>query len=103
VAKAEVVFRQKVYSVACAPGQEERLQALGVDLDQRVEAIAAAVGDIGDQRLLLIAALALLDELDAAHQNMVDLESPEVDRAAEALDQATQRIAALARRREADL
>ncbi|MEL6829011.1 MAG: cell division protein ZapA [Pseudomonadota bacterium] len=103
MARAEVTVRNKVYSVACAAGQESRLEALGVELDRRVDQIAGAVGDVGEQRLFLIAALALLDELDAAHQGMQDLESPEIDRAADALDRATQRIDALTRRLEDDL
>ena len=103
MARAEIVLRNKSYSVACASGQEARLEALGVELDRRVESIVGAVGEIGDQRLLLIAALALLDELDAARKDMTDLESPEIDRAANALDLATQRIDALTRRLEEDL
>jgi len=45
-----------------------RVQRLAEQLDVRLANICAAVGDIGDDRLLLIAALALLDELDAARQ-----------------------------------
>lgn len=103
VARAEVTVRNKVYSVACAAGQEARLEALGVALDRRIDQIEGAVGNVGEHRLLLIAALALLDELDAAHQGMDNLESPEIDRAAVALDRATQRIDALTRRLEEDL
>lgn len=66
MAKADIDVFGRRYSVACAPGQEERLTALGRDLDTRVRKIAEAVGDVGDDRLLLVAALSLLDELDAA-------------------------------------
>lgn len=45
-----------------------RVQRLAEQLDARLTVISSAVGDIGDDRLLLIAALALLDELDAARQ-----------------------------------
>ncbi|MFN3313029.1 MAG: cell division protein ZapA [Hyphomonas sp.] len=68
MAKADIQIQGRRFSIACAPGQEKRVAKLGEQLDARLTAITAAVGDIGDDRLLLIAALALLDELDAARQ-----------------------------------
>lgn len=47
-----------------------RVQRLAEQLDVRLAGISSAVGDIGEDRLLLIAALALLDELDAARQTI---------------------------------
>lgn len=102
MAKADITIRGRAYSVACAPGQEGRLTALSKQLDARVEQIAGAVGDIGDDRLLLIAALALLDELDAARRGQTSVTGPEIDRAAQALDDAATRIEALAVRIETD-
>lgn len=66
MAKADIDIFGKRYSVACAPGQEARLSELGTELDARVRRIAEAVGDVGEDRLLLVAALSLLDELGAA-------------------------------------
>ncbi len=68
MAKADIQIQGRRFSIACAPGQEKRVAKLGEQLDTRLTAIAAAVGDIGEDRLLLIAAIALLDELDAARQ-----------------------------------
>ncbi|PKP80929.1 MAG: cell division protein ZapA [Alphaproteobacteria bacterium HGW-Alphaproteobacteria-18] len=68
MAKADIRIRGRSFSIACTPGQEMRVQRLAEQLDVRLANICAAVGDIGDDRLLLIAALALLDELDAARQ-----------------------------------
>ena len=64
--KADIIVEGKRYSIACASGQEERLHSLGNRLDRRIKSIKEAVGDIGEARLLLVAALALIDELDAA-------------------------------------
>lgn len=98
--KADIGVHGKLYSVACAPGQEARLSELGVRLDKRVDQIAGAVGDVGEARLLLIAALALMDELDAAKTGagMVALEA----KAATALLDAATRIDAIAARLEPD-
>jgi len=102
MAKAEITIRGRSYSVACAPGQETRLTGLSKQLDGRVSQIADAVGDIGDDRLLLIAALALLDELDASRRGQSGGPGQEIDRAAQALDDAATRISALAARIETD-
>jgi cell division protein ZapA len=103
MAKADITLRGRAFSIACAPGQEARLVALSKDLNIRVEQISGAVGDIGDERLLLIAALALLDELDAARRGQASVTSPEIDKAASALSNAATRISALATRIEGDL
>ncbi|MFN4184034.1 MAG: cell division protein ZapA [Hyphomonas sp.] len=68
MAKADIRIRGRSFSIACTPGQEMRVQRLAEQLDVRLASISSAVGDIGDDRLLLIAALALLDELDTARQ-----------------------------------
>ncbi|MEL6666111.1 MAG: cell division protein ZapA [Pseudomonadota bacterium] len=100
MAKADIKLRGRSYSVACAPGQEARLIALSGQLNARVEEIASAVGNIGDDRLLLIASLALLDELDAAHRSQAEAAGPDVQRAAQALTDTATRIEALAARIE---
>lgn len=100
MAKADIRIKGRSYSVACAPGQEARLVSLSHQLDARIEDIAKAVGNIGDDRLLLIASLALLDELDAAHQAQAAAAGPDVERAARALNDTASRIEALAARIE---
>ena len=98
MAKADIKIRGKQYSIACAPGQEARLVELSKSLDMRVRQIADAVGDIGEARLLLVAALSLLDELDAARRSApADLSQ---QKAAAALVDAAARIDALAQRIE---
>ncbi len=97
MAKADIEINDHLYSVACAAGQEARLQALGALLDARVKKIAEAVGDIGEARLLLVASLALLDELDMARR--AGPAAPEAERkASTALVDAAARIEAIASR-----
>ncbi len=95
MARADIMLRGRSYSIACAPGAEARIAQLAEQLDARVMHIAGAVGDIGEERLLLIAALALLDELDAARRSAAP--SPEVEiKAAQAIARVAERIEALA-------
>lgn len=97
MAKADIEVNNRRYSVACATGQEARLAMLGKKLDMRVRQIADAVGDIGEARLLLIAALALLDEVDTSRPPASDDRAIE-GKAAAALADAAARIDALAAR-----
>ncbi len=99
MAKADITLRGRSFSIACAPGQEMRVQRLADQLDARVGQIADAVGDIGDERLLLITALALLDELDSAKRGVPARPDTEA-RAVELLLAMASRVEALAARLE---
>lgn len=100
MSKADIEIAQKRYSIACAPGQEARLQILAGRLDRRVEQIKGAVGDIGEARLLLVAALALIDELETAKAALATPPKVITDANAAILDAAA-RIDAIASRIEA--
>lgn len=99
MAKADITLRGRSFSIACAPGQEMRVQRLADQLDARVGQIADAVGDIGDERLLLITALALLDELDSARRGVPARPDTEA-RAVDLLLAMASRVEALATRLE---
>ena len=101
MAKADITLRGRTFSIACAPGQEMRVQRLAEQLDTRVRQISDAVGDIGDERLLLIAALALMDELDSARRGVSARPDTEA-RAVELLIQMAGKVEALAARLEND-
>ena len=58
------------YSLACEDGEETRLSSLGERLDARVQQLANQFGQIGDQQLLLMASLTLMDEYDELAGNM---------------------------------
>jgi cell division protein ZapA len=99
MAKADITLRGRAYAIACSPGQEGRIVQLSHELDERVRQIAASVGDVGEERLLLIASLSLLDELDAARRGDAPPPPPDT-RTADALALATSRIEAIVRRLE---
>jgi cell division protein ZapA len=54
------------YEVGCDDGEEPRLRRLAEALDQRVRALVARVGPIGEARLLLLAGLMLEDDVAEA-------------------------------------
>jgi cell division protein ZapA len=69
---ANIAGRQ--FRLACEDGQEDHLQALAKDIDQRVIDLRRKFGEIGDTRLTVMAALMLEDELVEATQKMRRLE-----------------------------
>ena len=58
-----VLINSHEYEVACGDGQEKRTAELAAYVDSKVTSLVTAVGNVGDQRLLLLASLLLVDEL----------------------------------------
>ena len=69
---ATIAGRQ--FRLACEDGQEEHLQALAYDIDQRIIDLRRKFGEIGDTRLTVMAALMLADEMAESRQKMRALE-----------------------------
>ncbi|WMS43215.1 cell division protein ZapA [Acuticoccus sp. MNP-M23] len=74
------------YTVACNPGEEDRLQDLAAGFDEIVQGMKVKVGEIGDRRIAVMAGLSVLDRLHAAEAQNARL---------------THRVAVLERAREA--
>lgn len=69
---ATIAGRQ--FRLACEDGQEEHLQALAHDIDQRIIDLRARFGEIGDTRLTVMAALMVSDEMNEMVRKMRRLE-----------------------------
>jgi|SRR5690606_3913542 len=106
MAQVSVEINGRTYAVACDEGQEDRVMALAQHLGSKVAEIADKLGQIGEARLLLLAGLAVADELaDATETLRRARRQPVRDAAAEAslansLDNLAQRIEAIAERLE---
>ncbi|OSQ29002.1 cell division protein ZapA [Thalassospira sp. MCCC 1A03138] len=70
MAQVSVRINGRSYDVACDDGQEERLMNLAQYVDERVREIAGAVGQIGEQRLLVMTSLLIADELGDVHEKL---------------------------------
>jgi cell division protein ZapA len=55
------------YAITCDDGQESRIRQLAQYVDAKVGAFVASVGQVGEARLLLLAALVIADELSDAN------------------------------------
>lgn len=70
-----VMVNGKAYTIACDEGEEEHLKELGATVDGKVKELLSAVGNVGDQRLVLMAALLLADELHGVSAQLETLRS----------------------------
>jgi len=73
-----VTINGRQYRMACEEGQEMRLLRLAENLEQRIQNLRGKFGEIGDARLIVMAALTVCDELVDADNRIRSLEQ-EVD------------------------
>ena len=69
-----VTINDRVYRMACEDGQEEHLMGLARDVDRRVTSLRGKFGEIGDARLVVMAAITIADELADTGQRIARLE-----------------------------
>jgi cell division protein ZapA len=62
MAQVNVTISGKTYRMACDDGEEEHLTSLAERLNRSVEQLRARFGEIGDQRLTVMAAITLADQ-----------------------------------------
>ena len=74
MAQVNATIAGRQFRLACEDGQEDHLQALAHDLDQRIIDLRRKFGEIGDTRLTVMAALMLADELTEAARHIRRLE-----------------------------
>jgi cell division protein ZapA len=65
-----VTINGRQYRMACEEGQESRLLRLAESLEARISGLRGKFGEIGDQRLTVMAALMVADELMDASQRI---------------------------------
>ena len=114
MAQIKVEIGGRSYRMACADGEEEHLQGLAAEVDGQIETLRGSIGEVGDTRLAVMAAIVLADERNEARRRLSTAETgarSEADaneaaatrveaaerRATEALETAAGRVEALAR------
>ena len=74
MAHVTVTIGGRNYRLACNEGEEHHLEALARDVDAKINEIRGSFGEIGDQRIVVMAALTLADELSEARGAVEKLE-----------------------------
>ncbi len=72
--EVNVEINGRKYRMACEEGQQGHLIGLAERFNKHVEGLKGAVGEIGDNRLTVMAGIAVLDELAEAERKVAALE-----------------------------
>lgn len=79
MAHVTVTIAARAYRMACGDGEEKHLQGLAQVVDAKIAELKGAFGEIGDQRITVMASLTFADELSEAKQRIAELEAECVD------------------------
>ena len=74
MSQVSVTINGRQFRMACEDGQEPHLVELARELDSRITGLRTKVGEIGDTRLTVMAALTVADELAEAGHRVTRLE-----------------------------
>lgn len=108
MASVDVTINGHRYQIACDDGEEQRLARLAEFVDERVQDLVVAVGQVGDTRLLVMTSLMIADELyeaqAALNRHGIDVEDDapatgadgDTDALARAIEDMAERIETIA-------
>jgi cell division protein ZapA len=100
MAHVSVTIDNRRYRLACNEGEEARLAQLAAIIDGKIAELRAEFGEIGDQRLVVMAALTIADSLTEARDEL-EAERERVRAALARSDAAAANLDALGARLEA--
>ena len=73
--QVNVTISGKAYRMACDDGQEAHLTQLGERLNQTIEMLRERFGEIGDQRLTVMAAITMADQFSETERRLRQVEA----------------------------
>ena len=62
MANLNIKFNGKEFLLSCEDGQEEHLQELSLNLNEKFDDLKTSLGNIGESKLLLITSIKIMDE-----------------------------------------
>lgn len=71
--EVNVTINGRVYPIGCDDGEEAQVERLSGLVDIRVRELATLVGQVGEARLMLMAALTMADDLEVAQRDLAQL------------------------------
>jgi cell division protein ZapA len=104
MAQVSVTIDGRKYRLACNEGEEARLESLAGVIDDKIGEMRKEFGEIGDQRLVIMAALTFADDLAeardeaAAQRKRTEAAELRAQTIASSLDQLGSRLEAIAAR-----
>jgi cell division protein ZapA len=95
--EVNVEINGRKYRMACEDGQEDHLRGLAARFNEQVNAFKGDFGEIGDNRLTVMAGIAVLDSLAEVERKLARVQD-ELDEALRAGQSVTRQSVALERR-----
>lgn len=80
MAQVSVTIAGRTYRMACGDGEEDHLRGLAARVAAQIEQLRGSFGEIGDTRLVVMAAITMADQLAEAEGRIAGLRS-ELDQA----------------------
>jgi cell division protein ZapA len=73
VADVDIIINSRTYRISCKDGEEDRIKTLSSQINQEVKALVSKIGQLGEARMILLAALVLLDKSDDSQDKMEEI------------------------------
>ena len=70
MANVNIKFNNKEFLLSCEDGQEEHLEELSLNLNEKFNSLKSSLGNIGENKLLLISAITTMDEYFETKKNI---------------------------------
>ena len=78
MANVNIQFNGKEFLLSCDDGQEEHLEELTINLNQKFDDLKSKLGNIGENKLLLISSIKIMDE-DFETKKKIDEKKKELE------------------------
>ena len=71
--EVNIIINNREHKIACSAGEEERVKELASLLNNQVISIADSLGQIGDVKLMVLAAITILDKNQDAIEDAIKI------------------------------
>jgi cell division protein ZapA len=71
--EVNIIINNREHKIACSAGEEERVKELANLLNNEVVSIADSLGQIGDVKLMVLAAITILDKNQDAIEDAIKI------------------------------
>lgn len=75
MSQVNVTIAGRTFRMACGEGEEAHLEGLAAQVDRKISELRKSFGEIGDQRLTVMAAIMIADDLSESQRRIAALEA----------------------------
>ena len=73
MADVDIIINSRTYRISCKDGEEDRIKSLSSQINDEVKSLVNKIGQLGEARMILLAALVLLDKSDDNQDKMEEI------------------------------